>query len=346
MHLLRWLAGRWATDADEQRAGQLSATPGLPPPGRDVAVEVMKLAGVSVGDWPLRWQCALAVEDAEAGLSALAAHLGVCVARSRLAGGTAGRGVFALRRFKSRETIDTFWGAIAYVDLNQKTSKTARYAVSVLGAQGPTAKQFTERALQVELTDTASASDDGAVGRPKQRRKRARARGGGKSSGRSASSAMSAHGDGGRTVLWIVPSPMCVMGYINDGRATSAIDEEVDRAAAAAAADCVERSGCGDGDCSAGERRGAHGAGREANVAIVVDHDDKGGTLLPTPMDFVSPAKVVVEAVRRIEVGEELLTDDGSEYMFSGPEWRRSGRGRGGVLLSRSTPHTFAPVCE
>lgn len=63
-------------------------------------------------------------------------------------------------------------------------------------------------------------------------------------------------------------------------------------------------------------------------------------------MDFVSPAKVVVEAVRRIEVGEELLTDDGSEYMFSGPEWRRSGRGRGGVLLSRSTPHTFAPVCE
>lgn len=83
VHLLRWLAGRWAIDADEQRAGQLSATPGLPPPGRDAAVEVMKLAGVSVGDWPLRWQCALAVEDAEAGLSALAAHLGVCVARSR-----------------------------------------------------------------------------------------------------------------------------------------------------------------------------------------------------------------------------------------------------------------------
>lgn len=131
-------------------------------------------------------------------------------------------------------------------------------------------------------------------------------------------------------MLWIVPSPMCVMGYINDGRATSAIDEEVDRAAAAAAADCVERSGCGDGDCSGGERRGAHGAGRKANVAIVVDHDDKGGTLLPTPMDFGSPAKVVVEAVRRIEVSEKLLTDYGSEYMFSGPEWRRSGRGRGG----------------
>ncbi|KAK1864837.1 hypothetical protein I4F81_007375 [Pyropia yezoensis] len=332
LELVRYFTGRWAMQADAERVGRVAQTPGLPRPGADVGVEVARLEGVGVGSWPRLYQCALAVEDAEVALHVSAAHLRLYVAQSRLAGGTAGRGVFALRLFKRQDAIGPFWGAIVYADLTKQRVKTPRYAASVLGAHGPTARKFSERAMEVVFDDLdvdgpndAVEADVGGGGpgnqehadvRPRHQRRRR----------------------GVPTSLFIIPPPLCVTGYVNDGRATSPVDAEA----------TLAQTGAGPAD-SDGRRGGAGGrrCDREdvwlvrPNVAIVANVDDEQ-PVRPTPAHFVRPDMMVIIALRDTAVGEELVADYGPDYVFSSADWERRGRASGpGVLLSHSTPRTF-----
>lgn len=379
LELVRYFAGRWAMQADAERVGRVAQTPGLPRPGADVGVEVARLEGVGVGSWPRLYQCALAVEDAEVALHVSAAHLGLYVAQSRLAGGTAGRGVFALRPFKRQDAIGPFWGAIVYADLTKQRVKTPRYAASVLGAHGPTAREFSERAMEVVFDELdvdgpndAVEADVGGGGpgnqehadvrRPRHHRRRRyddgeEGGGGGRTMRKRHNQKGHNHGGGGPaadlgtgtlagcrgvpTSLFIVPSPLCVTGYVNDGRATSPVDAEATLAQTGAGpADSDGRRG------GAGGRRGDRGDVWlvRPNVVIVANVDDAQPVRL-TPAHFVRPDMMVVIALRDIAVGEELVADYGPDYVFSSADWERRGRASGaGVLLSHSTPHTFAPM--
>lgn len=378
VELLRYFAGTWAARADMVRAGRVPGTPGLPMPGAEVGPAVMKLEGVGVGNWPHQFQCELAVTDVDVGLHVAAAHLGVFVARSRLAGGMAGRGVFALRPFKRGAVIGPFWGAVVYADLNKKRVKTARYAAAVLGSLGPTVRDFSERAMEVVLddADTAEGAAGDGGGGPRKRQMAHVRRRGAKHEQRSAQErggTEEAAGTRAEVVpaptagssMYVVPSPLCVMGYVNDGRPTSAIDVEAASAAAGrAAADAEEAAGddeddeeegSGDGGAPAGGDDGGgieHGAdaggGRwtgvaQPNVRIWVNARHGSGVV---PAEFVRPDLLMVSALRDISVGEEMVADYGADYVFVTPEWERRGRASGGgVLLSHSTPHTFGPMC-
>ncbi|KAK1865433.1 hypothetical protein I4F81_007964 [Pyropia yezoensis] len=367
LELVRCFVGRWAMQADAERVGRVAQTPGLPRPGADVGLEVARLEGVGVGSWPRLYQCALAVEDAEVALHVSAAHQGLYVAQSRLAGGTAGRGVFALRPFKRQDAIGPFWGAIVYADLTKQRVKTPRYAASVLGAHGPTAREFSERAMEVvfdELDEDgpndAVEADVGGGGpgnqehadvRPRHHRRRRydgeEGGGGGRTMQKRHNQKGHNHGGGGPaadlstgtlagcrgvpTSLFIVPSPLCVTGYVNDGRETSPVDAEATLAQTGAGpADSDGRRG------GAGGRRGDRGDVWlvRPNVVIVANVDDAQPVRL-TPAHFVRPDMVVIIALRDIAVCEELVADYGPDYVFSSADWERRGRESGaGVLLS------------
>ncbi|KAK1870455.1 hypothetical protein I4F81_012914 [Pyropia yezoensis] len=133
--------------------------------------------------------------------------------RRGLAGGSAGTGVFAARRFPAGVVVAPFFGAIIYTDLGVKLNRTVRYASSVLGSYGPTAQECSERALavsvrkssasegrRVHVTETDNCSEDFTV--------------------------------------WIVPSVCCVAGYVNDCTAVS----KVDQAAAASSSHAIPRA--------------------------------------------------------------------------------------------------------
>ncbi|KAK1868865.1 hypothetical protein I4F81_011347 [Pyropia yezoensis] len=362
--------------ADAERVGRVAQTPGLPRAGADVGVEVARLEGVGMGSWPRLYQCDFDVEDAEVALHVSAAHLGLYVAQSRLAGGTAGRGVFALRPFKRQNAIAPFWGAIVYADLTKQRVKTPRYAASVLGAHGPTAREFSERAMEVVFDDLdvdgpndAVEADVGGGGpgnqehadvHPRHHRRRRydgeEGGGGGRTMRKRQSQKGHNHGGGPAadlgtgslagcrgvpTSLFIVPSPPYVTGYVNDGRATSPVDAEATLAQTGAAP--ADSDGTRGG---AGGRRGDRGDVWLVlpNVAIVANVD-VAQPVRPTPAHFVRPDVIVVIALRDIAVGEELVADYGADYVFSSADWERRGRASGaGVLLSHSTPHTFAPI--
>ncbi|KAK1866103.1 hypothetical protein I4F81_008623 [Pyropia yezoensis] len=363
--------------ADAERIGRVAQTPGLPRPGAVVGVEVARLEDVGVGSWPRLYQCALAKEDAEVVLHVSIVHLGLYVAHSRLACGTAGRGVFALRPFNRHDAIAPFCGAIVYADLTKQRVKKPRYAASVLGAHGSTAREFSERAMEVLFDDLdvdgpndAVEADVGGGGPGNQEHADVRPRhhrcrryhgeeggGGGRLMRKRQSQKGHNHGDGRAadlgtgtlagcrgvpTSLFIVPSPLCVKGCVNDGRATSPVDAEA----------TLAQTGAGPADSDG--RRGRAGGRRgdrvdvllvRPNVAIVANVDD-AQPVRPTPEHFVRPDMMVVIALRDIAVGEELVADYGADYVFSSADWERRGRASGaGVLLSHSTPHTFAPMC-
>lgn len=212
LSVIQLLASRWARAADEERVGRESF-PSAPPPGRDIAAAVLALANSAVGAWPRKYQCALSTEDGTALREHAAAELGLFLATSGLAGGSAGTGVFAARRFPAGVVVAPFFGAIIYTDLGVKLNRTVRYASSVLGSYGPTAQECSERALavsvrkssasegrRVHVTETDNCSEDFTV--------------------------------------WIVPSVCCVAGYVNDCTAVS----KVDQAAAASSSHAIPRA--------------------------------------------------------------------------------------------------------
>lgn len=212
LSVVQLLATRWARAADEERVGRESF-PSAPPPGRDVAAAVLALANCAVGAWPRKYQCALSTEDGIALRDHAAAELGLFMATSGLAGGTAGTGVFAARRFADGVTVAPFFGAIIYTDLGVKLNRTVRYASSVLGSYGPTAQECSERALAVSVR-TSSAGDGQAVH-------------------------VAAPDDASEeSTVWIVPSVCCVAGYVNDCTAVS----KVDQAAAASTSNAIPRA--------------------------------------------------------------------------------------------------------
>lgn len=228
--------------------GRLPGTPGIPLLDREVGPAVMQLEGVGVGDWPHLFQCALAVEDVDVGLHVSAAHLGLCVACSGLCGGTAGRGVFALRPIKQGAYVGPFWGAVVYAELGKKRVKTARYAASVLGSLGPSARDFSERAMQVVLDESdfsGGDSEDWAGSRRQRPAPHVLRRGDGRQQRRAAERGRTppvepppheaVFGDSAFSSMFVVPSPLCVMEYINDGRPTSAIEVEAAVASASQA---------------------------------------------------------------------------------------------------------------
>lgn len=160
--------------------------------------------------------------------------------------------LFALRPFKRQNEIARFWRAILYADLTMQRVKTPRYAASVLGAHGPWAREFSECAVEVVFDDADVEGPIDAVevdvgwtepgnqehaGRRRRRHHRRRydgeADGGGGRTVRKRRS-QEGHGHGGGpsadvgtgtlagcrgrpTSLFIVSSPLCVTGYVNDG---------------------------------------------------------------------------------------------------------------------------------
>lgn len=344
--VLRFLATRWAADADEQRAGRHSH-PRAPPPGRDVAKAVLRLEGVGVGDWPSPMRAALAVEDMTVLRAHSAASLGLYLARSELAGGTAGLGIFAGRAFVKGEELAPFFGAIVHSDLGIKGSQTARYASAVLGSHGPSARHFKERALEVYVRPpSASTSGGPATGRP----------------------AASAAGwrpkhrrlltDGGVPV-WIVPSPLCVAGYVNDRRPTGVVDEAASEAALLSArsarADVGVRSASDgasggapppqDGEPQHPVLHAATVAGAGPNVEFYVKRPPGAGNDL-TVHDLIRPESVVLKVLRDVQVGDEIAVDYGPDYEFGHCEFERRSKAGEGPAVSRSTPHTFTGVPE
>lgn len=212
LSVIQLLASRWARAADEERVGRESF-PSVPPPGRDVAAAVLALANVPVGGWPRKYQCALSTEDGTALREHAAAELGLFLATSGLAGGSAGTGVYAARPFRDGAVVAPFFGAITYTDLGVKANRTVRYASSVLGSYGPTAQDCSERALAVSVRTTCAGegqrSDDTAPGESSE-----------------------------ESTVWIVPSVCCVAGYVNDCTAVS----KVDQAASASTHEVIPRA--------------------------------------------------------------------------------------------------------
>ncbi|GAB0498133.1 hypothetical protein MMPV_009474, partial [Pyropia vietnamensis] len=213
LSVIQLLASRWARAADEERLGRESF-PSAPPPGRDVAAAVLALANIPVGAWPRKYQCALSTEDGTALREHAAAELDLYLATSGIAGGTAGTGVFAARRFPDRAVVAPFFGAIIYADLGVKLNRTVRYASSVLGSYGPTAQDYSERALTLSVRTSSAGEGQGMVDD-------------------------TASGDSSKeSTVWIVPSVCCVAGYINDCTAVS----KVDQAARASTSEAIVRA--------------------------------------------------------------------------------------------------------
>lgn len=346
--MLRFLATRWAAAADEARAGRPSH-PRSPPAGRSVASQVLRLEGVGLSEWPPAMQAAYGVEDAELLRNVSAASLGLYIARSMFAGGTSGVGVFSGRRIREGEVVASYFGAIVYADLGSKRNKTVRYAPAVLGSHAPTSDDFVERALEVRVRKAVAAvgkasAPGGAAGAaasdPKSGRGRPRAR---------------ARSDG-LAPVWIVASPTCVAGYVNDFRPTGAADE-----AALDAEQVAGRSGLDDGDARMSPAEGreprsglsahplqacAAAAVIGANVKLqVVSGASTSAQQFEelTVQDLVRPDAVVLVAMRAIDVDEELVLDYGSQYQF---RCGSGGQGGGRQHVSRSTPHTFTAVPE
>lgn len=346
---LRLLATRWAALADEARAGRHSH-PRAPPSGRAVAAQVLGLEGVGLSDWPPAMQAAYGVQDAAVLRDVKAASAGLYVARSSLAGGTSGLGVFAARRISEGDVVGPYFGAIVYTDLGAKRIKTARYASSVLGSHAPTSDDFFERALQVRVrppvptaatVGSEASAAAGAAGHPPSGRARARTR----------------VGSDGLVDVWIVASPACVAGYVNDCRPTGLVDQASHDAARAAqrAADV--------GACPASPAGGVEAAPRsrdsphtlhESTAASIAGpnvklHVRSGPSASQHALEELSvehlirPDAVVLVALRAIAIDEELVLDYGGAFLFErGDGGDRSGR----QLTSRSTPHTFTAVGE
>lgn len=243
------------------------------------------------------------------------------MATSGIAGGTAGTGVFAARRFADGEDVAPFFGAIIYTDLGAKTNRTVRYASSVLGSYGPTAQECAERALAVSVRPRRGGDAGGAL--PPRSQWPSAPRPGAAGPSRGATRAPSADSAAGEppldvTTVWIVPSACCVGGYVNDCTVVS----KVDQAAAASSSSAVPR---------------AH-ANVHIRVCPKVGGDDA------TIDDLLSPDAIKLVACRDISPGEEVVAWYGTEYGFLYDEEVRGGRASGGALVSRSTPHTFASI--
>lgn len=160
-HMLLLLANRWAAQNDNERRAGYHTHPRAPVRGAEVGGVVIGLGGCSVGDWPPDLVARLAVEDHELMRAVEAAHYGVVVAHSRVAGGTAGSGLFAGRRFRKGDTICPFYGALTTCNLAKRgMTRTDRYASPTLGALGPTSKAFSENAVKVHIRPEGSMEGD------------------------------------------------------------------------------------------------------------------------------------------------------------------------------------------
>ena len=316
--LVSYLACRWAAHADEWRAQFGASHPQAPPSGQELATRLLALKGVGLGSWPVEFQRRLAVEDSVVLRDVSASRLEIYTAQSSLCGGTCGLGVFAGRTIRAGERVAPFFGTIVYTDPVNQNVKSMRYASSVLGAHGPTTREFSSRAVEVEvfmpvgrqddpLDDAAAASILAGLGSETTRRNKAPAHGA-RLRARPTRAAQCLEDAGTRRrSVWVVPAPYCVGGFVNDPRASSPID-------------AVRASAAPDGAPAA-----------NAQLCVV----DQSGRLKAT--DLVDLDALSITASRDIQIGEEVLVDYGTKYDFSHDQLERE---RG----TRSTPHTFFPL--
>ena len=211
----------------------------------------------SVCDWHSNFQGALHRMEPKTLLAQDAINYRLRLSPSTIKHPKAGRGVFAALPVQEGDVICHFYGTLVYHDLSERDEVHSMYGNGILGV---TSQRFRKYCMEAELDGDIFLS---LVG--------------------------NAPGDRKKPVVWVVPAPFCIGGFINDARY---IDGDAEQ----------------DLFYEEGFRR------RAANVVI---RRTKGA--VSTIKAIEAPELLSVVAITNIETNEELFVDYGTEY-----DWKRN----------------------
>lgn len=150
--------------------------------------EIAKLGKSKTFDqWPSVLQGRMNLENMNSLLAMEAVHYGLRINKSTIRHDNAGVGVFATRRIAVGEVVCYFYGTLVYHDLTNRKEVHKTYGDGVMGV---TKDRFRKYAVEVDVHGHQFSA------LPHRR--------------------TLSHGKQTNPILWVVPAPFCIAGYIND----------------------------------------------------------------------------------------------------------------------------------
>ncbi|PXF40303.1 hypothetical protein BWQ96_09986 [Gracilariopsis chorda] len=138
--------------------------------------------------WPRELQGRMNLENMKSLLAMEAVQYGLRVGKSTIRHEKAGVGVFATRRIAAGEVVCYFYGTLVYHDLSNRKEVHKTYGEGVMGVKKD---RFRKYAVKIEVYGQQFQS----LPHRKQ--------------------LTNWHGKQANPILWVVPAPFCIAGYIN-----------------------------------------------------------------------------------------------------------------------------------